>query len=416
MSPESTSFTAADVSILERVEPYLDRGLALKRWWDRNQRRGGRFEERFELAFTFNRPDFSYGFFDRAPVGGGLLPVMGNYQEQFYDQPKSETSDRRRAAAGIDAELRPFVLRYFMRVSDFRDPQPYTDDRHEVPELLRPFSLCTGRDVRRIGFGFQQLYYKRAANGRIGKFPENRQHAIVDLRDIGPRFEWVVLRVKIFDFNFQLQPFGGSGPTLTIPSDENSLLVVSRPFICDQSRPRPGVLGRYGFGYAFIKNPEQTALAWGPGKFDAAFQTIHFEVLDDGRIRVEMVFVANRPTAIALVSLDPLQWGCAFANAATGGAARPFTAPFSALAQAMPWGQLTFDPVFSFVALANLATAGLAAQELCISRQQIEKQLILIHFQKHYAAISGSLQTWRQIRDWDDESSLPGWVLRGASA
>lgn len=416
MRDEPAHLTAADERVLERVETYLERGLALKRWWDRRERRGGDFEDRFGLAFTFNRPDFSYGFFDHAPVLGRDLPVMGNYQEQFYDQPKSETSDRRRAAEGIDAELRPFVLRYFMRVSDFRDPQPFTDDEREVPELLRPFSLCTGRDVRRFGFGFQQLYYKRAGSGRVGKFPERRQHQIIDLRDIGPRFEWVVLRVKIFDFNFQVQPFGASGPTLTLPSDENSLLVVTRPFICDQARPRPGVLGRYGFGYAFIKNPEQTALAWGPGKFDAAFQTIHFEVLDDGRIRVEMVFVANRPTAIARVSLDPVQWGCAFANAATGGAARPFTAPVSELAQAMPWGQVTVDPVFGFVALANVATAGLAARELCISRRQIEKQLILIHFQKHYAAISGSLQTWRQIRDWDDESSLPGWVIRGASA
>src|SRR6185503_21024697 len=186
-------------------------------------------------------------------------------------------------------------------------------------------------------------------------------------------------RVKIFDFNFEVQPMGESGPKLTIPSDEHSLLVMAPPFIAHQRRPRPGVLGRYGFGYAFIKNPERTLLAWGPGKFDAAFQTIDFEVLDDGRIRVEMVFVANRPTAIAHVSLDPVQWGLTFADLATAGAARPITRPLSQLAQGMPWGDFTFDPVFSFVTLANAATGGLAARELCISREQIEKQLILLH-------------------------------------
>jgi hypothetical protein len=203
---------------------------------------------------------------------------------------------------------------------------------------------------------------------------------------------------------------------VTIPSDEHSYLVLSRPFLRHQERPRPGVLGRYGFGYAFIKNPEQTVLAWGPGKFDAAFQTIDFEVLDDGRIRVEMVFVANRPTAIAQVSLDPAQWGLALLNAASGGMAKPFTQPLSRLAQATPWGGLTVDPVFGFIDAANLTTGGLAARQLCLSRQQLEKLLILLHFRKHYAAISGSLQTWRQVRDWDNERTLPRWVVEGHSA
>ena len=45
--------------------------------------------------------------------------------------------------------------------------------------------------------------------------------------------------------------------------------------------------------------------------------------------------------------------------------------------------------------------------------------------QENYTSIKGretgvliqsAGETWRQIRNWDDESSLPGWVLRGASA
>lgn len=409
-------YSLEERQILDQVDTYLARGLALKRWWDRKQATGSNFEERFPLAFTFNRPDFSYGFFDRAPVDGRSMPILGNFQGQFYDQPKSDAPEPRRSAQAIDEELRPFVLRYFMRVADFRDPQAFPDEPSpEPPFFLKPFSMCTGRNIRRVGFGYQQLFYKRAGSGEIGRFPEDRRRAILDMREIGPRFEWVVLRVKIFDFNFQIQPFGSSGPTLTIPSDEHSFLVVSRPFVTHRAQPRPGVLAQYGFGYAFLKNPEPSVLAWGPGKFDAAFQTLDWEVFEDGRIRVGMVFVANRPAAIARIPLNPALLACTATDMVLGEGARALTAPFCQMAAALPGSQLSFDPVYSFVTLANLATAGFAGRELCISRQQLEKQLIMTHFQKHYAAISGSLQTWRQIRNWDDERSLPRWVISGES-
>ncbi len=73
--------------LLDSVEHYLERGLDLKRWWDQTYAADG-FEERFELAETFHRPDTSFGFFDTASVGGDDMRVMGNYQEMFYDKPK----------------------------------------------------------------------------------------------------------------------------------------------------------------------------------------------------------------------------------------------------------------------------------------------------------------------------------------
>ena len=413
--PSDTTLTAEDRRIIERVELYLARGLDLKRWWDRTHG-AGVFEDRFELAFTYNRPDISYGFFDRAPVQGQELPVLGNYQTMFYDQPKSPPANGPQAAQYLDAQIREFVLRYFMRVSDFRDPQPFTEGDPSPPLYLRPLSWCTGRDIQRIGFGFSQLFYKRADTGQIGKFPESERFAIVDLREIGPKYEWIVLRVKIFDFNFVFRPFGGAAPSVTVPLDEHSYLVVNRDFILNERGPRPGDLGRYGFGYAFIKNLTEGVLGWGPGRFDAAMQTIHFRVLRDGRIRVDMVFVANRPTSIANVSLNPVQWGCDMLDIMSGGYANALTAPLRTASERLPGvGGFRFDPVFGFVALANLFTGGLATQEFCISREQLEKRLILQHFLKHYQAVAGSIQTWRQIRNWLDERSLPRWVVTGES-
>ena len=411
-----SALTAEERVIVDRVEDFLARGLDLKRWWDR-QSVNGVFEDRFELAFTYNRPDVSYGFFDRAPVRGQELPVLGNYQTMFYDQPKSPATDRRQSARYLDAQVRQFVLRYFMHVSDFRDPQPFTEGDPSPPPFLRPLSWCTGRDVQKVGFGYEQVFYKRAGSGEIGKFPAADRHAIVDLREVGPTYEWIVLRVKIFDFNFVIRPFGGAAPSISVPLDENSYLVVNRDFVLDQPGPRPADLGRYGFGYAFIKNPVEGILGWGPGRFDAAMQTIHFRVLADGRVRVDMVFVANRPTSIANIPLNPVLLGCDVLDLATAGMANPFTAPLRLLSEQLPTiGGFRIDPVFGFVVMANLLTGGLAARELCVSREQLEKRLILQHFNKHYQAVAGSIQTWRQVRDWLDERSLPRWVVTGESA
>jgi hypothetical protein len=410
-SPGSAPMSEEDLAITQVVDRYLGRGLALKRWFDRGHG-GGEFAERFGLAFTYNRPDASYGFFDSAVVDGAEMPVMGNFQTMFYDQPKSGTAPGSEGAEHINDQIREFVLRYFMRVSSFRDPQPYTEGEPSPPLLLRPFSWCTGRDVRRIGFGFSQLYYKRRG-GEIGKFPEAERYSIIDLRRLGSELEWIVARVKIFDFSFSTSLFGAGTPTFTVPLQEDSLLVLNRDFIEDERRPRDAEIGRYGLGYAFIKNPVPKLVAWGPGKFDAAMQTIRFHVLADGRIRVDMAFVANRPTAIASVPVDPVLLGLETADLVTGGLSAPYTLPLRLIAARGPLGQVRVDPVIAFINVANLATAGMAARQLCISRQEVDRQLILLHFNKHYQALAGSLQTWRQIRDWLDESSLPRWVVTG---
>lgn len=411
----SAPLDGEDRMILDEVDRYLERGLALKRWWDE---RGvtGPFEDRFELAYTFNRPDTSFGFFDTAEVDGAPLPILGNFQGMFYDQPKSGVSERSEAAEIVNRQIRQFVLRYFMRVAAFRDPQPYTEGEPPPPPGLAPLSWCFRDDVRLQGFGYTQLYYKLRGTGEMGKFPEARRKAIVDLREIGRVFEWIVVRVKIFDFHFAFAPFGPTAPSATLPLDEASLLVLAPPFILDEDHPEPRELGHYGLGYAFMKNPAQTLLAWGPGKFDAAFQTIDFHVMTDGRIRVGMVFVANRPTRIMNVPLDPIRAGLELADLALPDPLAALTAPARVLAAQAPWSGLTFDPVFPSVAALNLATAGLSGRALCITRRQLEKRLILTHFDKHYGAVLGSLQTWRQIRDWLDERTLPRWVVTGESA
>ena len=401
--------------LLDSVEEYLARGLDLLRWWE-TAAPAGSFAERFELGRTFNEPSQSFGFFDRAPVAGADLAIMGNFQEMFFDQPKSPQSARSDAAGWMRDQMREFVLRYFMRVSDFREPEGYSASEGRSaagwPELL---SWCPCEDVSRKGFGFQQLYYKRRDTGEVGKFPAEERFAIVDLREIGPKYEWIVVKVCIFDFNFTVRPFGPGNPQLVVPLQEDSYLVLSSRFLSNQEEPEPGVLGRYGLGYSFIKNPTQGVLAFGPGEFDAAIELIDFEVRENGQTRVDMAFVANRPERLVNFSFDPIGLGLRMADLTSLGMASFLLAPFRGRMGGLSWPRIEFDPVYAYVDLMNLLTGGTAAEDLCISRDQLDKDFLVKHFMQHYQTIAGSLATWRLVCDWLDEASLPEWAIHGRS-
>jgi len=403
-------------AVLDSADRYLRRGLDLKGWWDRTYATDG-FAQKFPLTVSFNRPDESFGFFDIARVEGRDMAVMGNYQSLFYDQAKSPVADRDQAARWIRDQLRQFVLRYSMRVSHFRLPEAYIPEagRPRVPALLRPLSWCPQESPAQIGFGFSQHFY-RERGGEVRGFPESDRYAIVDLRRIGPELEWILPAVRIFDFKFSFQPFGPGTPALVVPLNEGSYLVMNRDFVIDEDEPSPELLGRYGFGYSFIKNPRPGLLSYGPGEFDAAIEIIQFSVDRAGRILAEAIFVANRPRRIASISLNPLDWGAGAANLLTLGASRYFLAPFQRAWERLPGGGASFDPVRLFVSTASLMTGGLAARDLCVSFEQLEREFLVIHFQQHNATLVGSLETWRQIPDWlASEDRLPPWVVTGRS-
>lgn len=405
--------TPEEQEILASVEKYLADALALKRWWEEADAHNG-YQQKFELERTLNRPDSSYGFFGEAPVAGGTMAVMGNVQDMFYDQPKAPPAAGEDSANWMQQQLREFVLRYFMRISSYRRPQAFVSGAMQQRNtFLKNLSWCTEPRVVREGFGFKQLYYK-TVSGEIGRFDD--PFAIVDLREIGARYEWIVLKVKIFDFAFKLRPFGESGPELAYNLDEESYLVVNRQFIRDEERPESGVLGRYALGYGFIKSPVKGLLAYGPGEFDAAFELIQFSAQEDGTIRVHMVFVVNRPNRIANVRLNPVEWTLRAADLISLGTASSLLGPLKDTVGRFfpPLG--SFDPVFSYISLLNAVTAGYAAQHFCVSKEQLDKTFLVQHFMQHYETVVGSLLTWRQVPNWLDENALPGWVVAGRSS
>jgi len=404
-----------DLAVIETVEGFLRDGLALKQWWTRADATNS-YAQRVPLDREFNRPAGAYGFFDQVQLQGGPLPIMGNVQDMFYDQPKSPAVSRAATAEWMRDQIREFVLHYFMRISAFREPEAFVPEQLMAPPAyLQRFSWCAQEDILRRGFGFRQLYYKLKATGEVGKFPTRERPAIIDLREIGTKYEWIVLRVRIFDFNFTFKPFGPGGPAVVVPLNEHSNLIMSSEFIEDEQNPEPGLLGRYGLGYAFVRELTPSLTAYGPGEFRAAIETFRFDVLESGQVRVRMVFVADRPQRVANIPIDPVNWSFSLADLFSFGLASRLLSPVKNMLDKIPTNVTTVDPVFPTISLVNALTSNQAAETLCISRETLEVEFLVKHFMQHYETLVGSLLTWRQVPDWLDSAAIPEWIAAGRS-
>ena len=396
-----------DRAILDTVEATLEQGIALKQWWEQRQAADS-YAERFKVVREFNPSSSSFGFYDVAELPQGSLAVNGIVDEMLYDNRKGSSADR-----SVE-EFREFILHYFLRVSDFRQPAAHTDRRtYTPPDLLRNFSWCPKRGSDLAGFGFSQHYYKIRDTGEVGKFPAHREFRIADLRDIGKIYEWLVVKVRIYDFNLALDLPGKFDLSLSVPLQEQTYLVISKDFVVNEDRPSDDVLGRYGFGYVFLKNPKEGDFAFGPGQFAAAFEWIRFSMLKNGQTRVHTAFVENRPQRIMNLSIDPFQVGLRVADFFSLGMASILLGPIKPLLARIPVAITGVDPVSLYISLANGFTSGEAADDLCISKEFLERAFLLQHYMQHYQMLVGSLLTWRRVADWLDRSSVPQWVIEG---
>jgi hypothetical protein len=408
-SLEATELTVEERSLLDSVDRGLEVGLQLQKWMEASNASNG-YATRFDLVRVFNRPDKSFGFFGEVPCGGDTIPVMGDVQEMSYDRPKAGSSH-------WPDQLREFVLHYFLRVTDFRKPQAYVEPARNHGPVRGPADWCPEADSQFGGFGYQQLFYKLSASGEIGKFAEEDRFAIVDLREIGVKYKWILGKVRIFNFNLSFAPWGSDLPSLEVPLNEETFLVLSPDFIVDEDNPAPGVLKRFGVGYALLDKPgDYGLLAYGPGRFGSGFQSIHFQVTEGGSASVRMCFVVNRPKHILNIAIDPVHSGLDLADLLSFGLASPFLTPIRNTVGRLVPRVGGFDPVFTYIAFFNALAGKQIANKWCVSREQLEKRMLVQHFMQHYDMIVNSLLTWRQIPDWLDARGLPEWVIRGIRA
>lgn len=396
-----------DAWILQDVDRALADGLRLLNWWERTDSARS-YKTSFQFLKDVVPPDRSIGFFDETEISSGPIGVMGLAHEMLFDQPKSGSPEIYRA------QIREFVLRFFLRIAE-SDPPQAKSELGIGPATRLLFNLLHVGPPRtdvHSGFRYTQLYYKEAGTGHIGAFPAGQRNAIVDLREVGPKYEWIVLRARPYEYELDVAPIGPAGPRLVLPLPDSPTIAINRQLIVDQDNPAPGVLGRYGFVYALLDDPDpRGAQVYGPAQFKACFQRIVFEVLASGESRVHLAFTGNLPDKIFEVKLDPIGLFLRSSDFLSFGLSSRLLQPAAGLLAKRPtFG--SFDPLLGFLSVANIATAGLAAKELDLSRQQLFRDILSTHFQIYYQLMLGALLAYRQVNDWldPDPAQLPAWT------
>jgi hypothetical protein len=402
--PPAAHLTTLERNVLASAEPSLANGLALKAWLD-GAFADNSFEERFALTLSGYRHENSFGFFGRARLpDGSMLPVMGNVQEMFFDQQR-DGAHHPQSIARVNRELREFVLRYFLRVTSFAQPEPAA-----AGIVGQTSNTLDEGDLD--GFGYTQYFYKSAHDGSVNRFSKDDRFRMVDAREIGPLYRWTLGHVNFWNFRMTGDFPGGLGLGWSVAIPTECFIVFPSEFVIDRANPEPGVLGEYGMGYVAILDPYPTVINFGPGHFSAAIQLFHWRVYANGEIRARLIFVSNRIRNATEVTVDPVSWALQLGNFASFGLAKPFLRPIENLWNATPKPTVRVDPVFGAGDIINRLTGG-AARHWAIDRVQFDRNLLYKHFSEHYVAVSGAGATWREVPDWLDEKAIPSYVKEG---
>jgi len=404
--------TDEDRDLLNGLDRAMADGLALKHWWEHTNA-NKKYAQRFELVREFNESQTSFGFFDEVIIDGQSLPVMGTVDEMLYDRQKEKPNEKLRN------QFREFILHYFMRVSSYHPPTAIVETgeaKHgDVQSFFQPLSWCPAGSYSRGGFGYSQHYFKLRESGRVGKFRERDWYTIVDLRELGKTFDWIIVKVQIFDVGLTFMPFGPKSFTISLPQAEEFYLVISPEFVTCQDNPTPDVLGRYGLGYAILtRDRDRSTFARSAEIFSTGFQLLNFELDNQGQISVQLVMATNRPKRILNTALNPVVLGLGLADFMSLGFASRLLSSVSGALKGVSPSVASFDPVSAYISLAGALSAGISAEQLCISIETLEKEMLLQSFIQHYDLIVDSIVTWRQTQDWLDPAQLPEQAITGA--
>lgn len=400
-----------------QIETALAQAQDLKAWWQ-NVEAGRAPAERFQLSPAYPGMAPIWGFFATAPVQGQAVAVMGDVGDYFFDRPRVPRLSQERAAEWMAGQVEEFALRYWLRVQAWALPLPYPEIGHlPAPTYLQLLSLCNPAGPPELsGMGSVQRYYKLRAGGRIGEFPPGDRRAIVDLRELGKTYDWITLDTRLFDFDLNVSVGGDYSLDLAVPLGVTVHNVMNADLIVNQRQPYPGTRGAFGIGFGMMRDPAGGVISYGPGKVQPGLGLQYLRVLDSGEVRLRVVTIMARPEKILSVSLDPVAWSLQAADLMTLGAARRFTKPIEQALGRLPMRGSGFDPLFGSVRLLNLATGGRAADELCISKEYFEKEIVAKDAITLRQALLGTRQTWLQVPNWLDPAAIPRWVLQPGAA
>jgi hypothetical protein len=339
---------------------------------------------------------------------------MGDVVDDFFDQPRVPPAKQQQAARWMCEQVEEFALHYWLRVETSALPEPYPELGHgTAAPWLNWLSLCFPTDQEFSGSWNVQRLFKLRSNGQVGEFPLLERPAIIDLRELATTYEWITLDTTEFDFNITIGGARDESPSFVLPLTTTVHSVTSADLTVNRRDPGPGTLGAFGAGFGLIRAANPGVLAVAPDMIQPGLRLQFLRVLATGEVRFRGIMIMPIPESVVNFSvLAPELWFGA-ADFMTLGATRRFTRPLKQALERLPLTDVGFDPVLGPVRWLNLLTGNRAAEELCISREQVEKEILAKDAQVTQLGALGSRQTWLRVPDWLDREAIPDWVRRG---
>jgi hypothetical protein len=220
-----------------------------------------------------------------------------------------------------------------------------------------------------------QRAYKLRETGQTGEFPEADARAIIDLRELETRYEWIILERLLLDLGITLAAGGANSASLTIPMPTARQLVLSSDLCVRQRQPCDGVIGEFGVGFAPMPVP-------GDGPVIRAMNSIHpglrlqtLRVRNTAEVRLRTVTILARPDTALKALINPVAWG---------------------------------------LGLADKVTAGISARLMPgTASDQVERYLLSAHAIRLRDSLLGTRAAWQEVRDWLDPAGIPEWIRKG---
>ena len=298
-------------------------GIALEQWCKRGG--GDRTEFGLDLRQSYRLPNRASGYFGTMKLNGTETSVMGC--RQFIEFARVS---KRLDASGL---LKAFVLEEFLTRAHW-----------------------VNSDGTPGGFDVERSLYQ-TADGEYRQFDDDERAGAMDWRDLGPRFRWVLLTIKLSDFGMQLGP-------VVRRMDEAVCVTPRREFMRVVEHPSPEYALEVSIGYPFIDYaPIPNHFGFGPGKFGIAVKLFSFFLTHDNRVRVLMEFAAA-PRAEKVFDF---------------------------------WG---IDPVYGGAALAKCLSMGVIGSESV--HERMDTGMLVQHCHVHQKLMDGTSKKWKE---WLDEAA-----------
>jgi hypothetical protein len=245
------SFSAEDRLLIQKTEKAITEGSQLEQWCRRRDRDLPFFPLALKKAYKL--PNRAEGFFDSVEINGESRGVMGCRQIiQFGSLTGAHPAER----------LKEFVMREFLPQAHWK----YDD----------------GWDG---GFSIQQSLYK-VSGGSYGAFPIDRRQGCIDFGELGTRYEWVLLTVRIHDFVMDIGPWH-------LHLKEAACVAPNPAFVHVVENPSDAYVLEVSIGYPFVEvEPIPNFFGFGPGKFGVAVKLFSFFLTRKNEVVAQMYFAA----------------------------------------------------------------------------------------------------------------------------